>query len=95
MSEGKKAPDEASHIGADTDLRSISRTLQGYLEEQDLCEMCSLEVAKQGDWYVLKGKVDSHRTRAELFDLVPEREGARWIVDELHVGKPYSSSLNS
>lgn len=95
MTEGKKALDEASHIGADTDLRSLSRSFQGYLEEQDLCETCSLEVAKQGEWYVLKGQVDSHRTRAELFGLVPEHDGARWIVDELHVGKPRSSNSNS
>ncbi|MFO8073214.1 MAG: hypothetical protein R6V85_15185 [Polyangia bacterium] len=50
-----------------------------------------VEVEKRGKWFVLRGHVDSHRTRSELFKMVPERsDGGRYIVDRLRVGCPTS-----
>jgi hypothetical protein len=49
-------------------------------------EPCAVEVDRQGKWFILRGKVNSHLTRSHLFDLIPEIDGARWIVDQLRVG---------
>ncbi|MFO8071068.1 MAG: hypothetical protein R6V85_04260 [Polyangia bacterium] len=45
-----------------------------------------VEVERQGKWFVLEGTVDSHRTRSQLFSLVPRKDGAQWIVDRIRVG---------
>jgi hypothetical protein len=47
---------------------------------------CEVSVSKRGRWFVLRGRVGCHATRAAIFGLVPEMEGARWIVDELRCG---------
>ena len=46
----------------------------------------AVEVELKGKWYVLRGSVDCHRTRSQLFRLVPRVDGAQWIVDHIRVG---------
>jgi hypothetical protein len=59
-----------------------------FLADNSLEEKCEWEVQKDGRWFVLKGWVDSHVTRSALFGLVPEDDGAQWIIDYLRVGRP-------
>jgi len=73
-------------LDGDIEVRRLMRRAEGYLSEQALAEACSLAVKKQGRWFTISGKVDSHRTKTALFGLVPEHDGARWIVDRLRVG---------
>lgn len=51
----------------------------------DLRDRCAVRVEKDGHWFVLRGTVDSHRTRTALICMVPEIDGASWVVDHLRV----------
>lgn len=44
---------------------------------------CDFSISRDGPWYVFEGTVDSQATKTELFALVPEVDGAQWIVDKL------------
>ena len=50
-----------------------------------LHDTCVVKVEKDGHWFVLRGTVDSHRTRTALISMVPEIDGACWVVDHLRV----------
>jgi hypothetical protein len=48
---------------------------------------CDFTVRRDGRWCVFDGRVDSQSTKTELFGLVPEVDGAHWIVDRLQTGR--------
>jgi hypothetical protein len=50
-----------------------------------LHDTCVVSVEKDGHWFVLRGTVDSHTTRTALISMVPEIDGACWVVDHLRV----------
>jgi len=64
--------------------RLLARSRQ-LLERRGVHEHCSVEVERRDRWFVLRGRVDSHRTRSQLFEMVPKSDGAQWIVDHLRV----------
>jgi hypothetical protein len=57
------------------------------LSERGLGREYGLRVVRHGRWFLIGGRVDSHQTKSIVFALVPEMDGARWIVDRLHVGR--------
>ena len=57
------------------------------LEERGLDREFGLRAFRRGHWFLIGGRVDSHQTKTIIFALVPELDGARWIVDRMHVGK--------
>ena len=57
------------------------------LSERGLGREYWLRVIRHGHWFLIGGRVDSHQTKLIIFGLVPEIEGARWIVDRLHIGR--------
>ena len=73
-------------IDGDPHVRRLIERADRYLSEKDLAQRCSLMVERQGRWFMIAGRVDSHRTKTAIFGLVPEQDGAQWIVDRLHVG---------
>jgi len=65
---------------------------EGFLEkaaslflDRGVQNRCDLNVRRDGNWYVLQGRVDSYRTKRKLLKLVPEVDGNQWIVDKLEV----------
>ena len=54
--------------------------------DRGVTDRCDLSVQKEDGWYVLKGRLDSHHTKARLFRLVPKQGGGRWIIDKLKIG---------
>jgi hypothetical protein len=48
---------------------------------------CDFRVRRDGRWCIFDGRVDSQSTKTELFGLVPEVDGALWIVDKLQTGR--------
>lgn len=70
----------------DPDVRRFIERADRYLSAEVLAQRCSLMVEKQGHWFMIGGRVDSHQTKTAIFGLVPELDGAKWIVDRLHVG---------
>ena len=57
------------------------------LEELGLDREFGLRAFRRGPWFLIGGRVDSHQTKTIVFALVPEIDGARWIVDRLHIGR--------
>lgn len=57
------------------------------LEERGLDREFGLRAFRRGNWFLIGGRVDSHQTKSIIFGLVPEIDGARWIVDRLLVGR--------
>jgi hypothetical protein len=55
------------------------------LAERGVEDLCDLEVLRDGNWFILDGNVDSQTTKTELLSLVPEIDGASWIVDRLRI----------
>ena len=45
----------------------------------------SVDVSKDGHWWVLEGTVNSQATRAAIFSLIPGRDGRRFIIDRIQV----------
>jgi hypothetical protein len=56
------------------------------VERQGVRQACEFKVLEQGRWTIFDGKVDSQSTKTRLFGLVPEVDGAQWIVDRLRTG---------
>lgn len=56
---------------------------------------CRVEVERQQHWFVLSGWVDSFQAKCRLMALVPEHEGARWIVDRIRVGRPEAAEADA
>jgi hypothetical protein len=63
------------------------------LAERGVEELCDLEVLRDGNWFIFDGSVDSQTTKIELLSLVPEIDGASWIVDRLRVAGQKTSGL--
>jgi hypothetical protein len=77
---------EVDHFGdpyLDDFLESGDRVLQ----ERGLDREFGLRAFRRGRWFLIGGRVDTYQTKSIVFGLVPEIEGARWIVDRLHVGR--------
>lgn len=85
----------ASRDPRDAHVKLLLTRSQELLKRHGVHEQCSVEVERQGRWYVLRGRVDSHRTRSQLFSMVPKKDGARWIVDHLRVGIDTRRKVNS
>lgn len=66
---------DATRVGQRTE-RMVSAGNQGYVT-----------VERQGRWLVFSGRVVSQEVKRRIFASVPERQGARWIVDRLEVGR--------
>lgn len=78
--------DEADHPG-DPCLNDFLANGDRVLEERGLDREFGLRAFRHGRWFLIGGRVDTHQTKSIVFGLVPEMDGARWIVDRLHVGK--------
>jgi len=68
-----------------TDLSNRARSIVSDIPRGFACDV---EVSKEGRWFTLSGRVGTQHEKSALFELVPEIDGARWIVDRLHVGPP-------
>jgi hypothetical protein len=77
---------EVDHPG-DPYLEDFLESGEQILEKLGLDREFGLQVFRRGCWFLIGGRVDSHQTKSIIFSLVPEMEGARWIVDRLHVGR--------
>ena len=44
-----------------------------------------VEIERMGRWYILRGEVDSMRTKCAVIQQIPVEDGARWIIDHIHV----------
>ena len=77
---------EVDHPG-DPCLEDFLESGQRALEERGLDREFGLRVFRRGRWFLIGGRVDSHQTKSIIFGMVPEIDGARWIVDRLHVGR--------
>lgn len=75
------------HKRSETDVSNVKEKLSRYIARRGLDAACRVRVDKKSRWFVLKGKVNSARTKAGLFKLIPEEGGARWIVDQVQVGR--------
>lgn len=73
---------------AESEVEKLRIEVRRYIYDNALHEECQVNVHKKGHWYVFEGSVDSSGTRGGLFLLVPSHEGAKWIIDRLHVGRP-------
>lgn len=56
------------------------------LRKMRLDDECRIEVMEDGPWTIFDGRVDSQSTKTRLFGLVPQVDGAQWIVDRLRTG---------
>jgi len=92
--ETEKSPVVVRSGTSHPDLRDFVRRSRSFLEKVDECGECSLEVEKRGRWFVLRGRVDSQLTKSRLIGMVPEVDGAQWIVDRLHVHVAGGKGIN-
>jgi len=74
--------------GEDPAVRDLLERWRQLLSGRENAEDCIIQVKKQDHWFTLEGWVDSFGTKGLLFSLVPEFDGARWIIDRIRVGKP-------
>jgi hypothetical protein len=58
------------------------------LSERGVERFCDVSLSQKGNWFELRGTVDSHYTRSLLFSLVPKQNGRRYIIDKLKVTAP-------
>jgi len=72
----------------DAQLIEVQAAWQRLVDSGQVDRSCRVEIARQEHWFVLSGWVDSFGAKCRLMALVPEHEGARWIVDRLRVGQP-------
>jgi hypothetical protein len=78
-------PEESNR---DPELLAFVQRWQTLIEERGICQDCMIEVEREDHWFVIHGWVNSFGTKGMLFELVPEIDGARWIVDRVRVGRP-------
>lgn len=64
-------------------LRQRARKL---LQEKAQGDAFHLKISQQGRWFTLEGRVESQHIKSKIIEIVPEVQGARWIVDRIHVG---------
>jgi hypothetical protein len=83
--ERQLAKDSRARSARDPHVRKLLRRSREILERRGVHQSCSVDIERRGRWYVLRGRVDSHRTRSQLFGMIPEADGAQWIVDHLRV----------
>jgi hypothetical protein len=74
--------------GGDPEVRDLLDRWHQLVSGRENARDCIVKVKRQDHWFILEGWVDSFGTKGLLFSLVPEFEGARWIIDRIHVGKP-------
>jgi hypothetical protein len=72
-----KKDDQALHRFASRARRSLAP-----VDPRDI----NVRVDRRGQWFVLKGRVASQRHRTSLFEAVPRKDGAQWIIDGIEVG---------
>jgi len=58
-----------------------------FVDAKGVRDECDFSVRRDGPWCVFDGKVDSLSTKTALFAMVPEVDGAMWIVDKLRTGR--------
>ncbi|MBN2529270.1 MAG: hypothetical protein JXR76_22980 [Deltaproteobacteria bacterium] len=63
----------------------VVHAVEELMDELDTECHCDVDVTLDGKWCTFEGTVDSQEIRTALFDLVPSRNGKRYIVDRLHV----------
>jgi hypothetical protein len=85
----------ASRNPCDAHVKQLLSRSEELFKRQGVHKQCSVDVERLGRWFVLRGRVDSHRTRSQLFSMVPKKDGARWIVDHLRVGIDTRSKVSS
>lgn len=69
------------------DIEQYEQRARAFLVDRGVQKRCSLEVHRNRNWFVLDGRVDSYGTKIALVNLVPKIEGARWVVDRVHIGE--------
>ena len=70
---------------------AISNAVAGLIKGNDVDAICDVDVSVSGKWVTFEGRVDSQEMRTALFDLVPARDGKRYIVDRLQVTYDFGS----
>jgi osmotically-inducible protein OsmY len=68
------------------DATDIARRIRRLLRDGKGGAPCNLQVERKGNWFTLEGRVETQRMKSAIFEMVPEIDGARWIVDKIHVG---------
>lgn len=81
---------ENGHASREVD--GLARRARQLIGQGEKLAPCKVSISMQGRWFTISGRVDSQRTKSALFELVPEIDGARWIVDRVHVGPRSSGS---
>lgn len=76
----------------DAQVVELMADWQGLVDAGEVTRDCQLEVTRQEHWFVLSGWVGSFGAKCRLLALVPEHDGARWIVDRIRVGRPEAST---
>jgi hypothetical protein len=71
-----------------TDIHILRLQYRELFASLNLHQKFNVEAEKKGNWFVLKGQVDCQRTKLELFRIVPQVDGARWIVDHVQILGP-------
>ena len=71
----------------DSVLVMMMERWQALTLRRGVIDLCDVRIGRQDHWFVLEGKVDSFGTKCDLLALVPEFDGARWIVDRIRVGE--------
>ena len=64
---------------------AVADAVEELMDVLDTEQHCDVDVSVDGKWCTFEGTVDSQEIRTALFDLVPEQDGKRFIVDRLHV----------
>jgi hypothetical protein len=74
--------------GPQSELEALLVRWQQHLSEHGLIGKCDVRFDRRENWFILDGWVDSFRTKCRLLDMIPEIDGARWIVDRIRIGRP-------
>ena len=74
--------------GPQDELEELQSRWHQYVSENGLADKCEVNIDRRENWFVLDGWVDSFKTKCQLLDMVPEIDGARWIVDRIRIGRP-------
>lgn len=88
--EGSRIIEQKRH--GDKALSSFAKVLGRTLAGTDPRSL-NVRVTREGQWFVLRGRVASQRLRTRLFDAVPRRDGAKWVVDGIEVGPISGESI--
>ena len=81
----QRTPLNRTPVAAKTLLstRDLERKSLEVVDARGVRDGCDFRIRFDGRWCIFDGEIDSPSTKTELFALVPEFDGALWIVDKL------------